>query len=65
MSALPAPQDTDWTITERHPLPTSPRRPRASRNRGRSPHSRLIQAVLDLFPGSEVVAHHPAPRSDR
>jgi len=65
MSALPAPLATEGTIPVHRPLPARPRRPRTCRTRGCSPHSRLIQTVMDLFPGSQVVTHHPAPRSNR
>lgn len=60
MSALPVPVPSDWAATFPSPRPAA-RLPRPSARKERSPHSRMIQSVLSLFPGAEVVEHHPAP----
>ena len=62
MSALPVPRPSEWTVSAPPPRPT--RSLRKGTARERSPHTRLVHAVLDLFPGSEVVEHHPAPRPE-
>lgn len=63
MSALPAPVPSDWTAPVPTLRPVPARNSRAGAHRERSPHSRMIQSVLALFPGAEVVEHFPAPRS--
>jgi hypothetical protein len=65
MCALPAPQPSGWAPPEPLTRPSTSRRPRPSTRQGRSPHTRFVQAALELFPGSEVVEHHPAPRPER
>ncbi len=65
MSALPVPHPDGWTRPEPLTRPSTSRRTRPSSGRGRSPHTRLVQTALELFPGSKVLEHHPAPRPDR
>lgn len=62
MSALPAPLPSDWAAPLPPLRPATGRSTRPGWNRERSPHSRMIQSVLTLFPGAEVVEHFPAPR---
>lgn len=63
MSALPAPLPSDWAAPVVPLRPVAGRSTRPGVNRERSPHSRMIQSVLTLFPGAEVVEHFPAPRA--
>jgi len=65
MCALPAPHPPGWATPEPLTRPSTSRRTRPPSGRGRSPHTRFVQAALELFPGSEVVEHHPAPRPER
>lgn len=63
MSALPVPVPSDWTAPVPALRPVPVRSSRTGAHRERSPHSRMIQSVLALFPGAEVVEHFPAPRA--
>ncbi len=64
MCALPAPHPPGWATPAPLTRPSTSRRNRPSPGQGRSPHTRFVQTALELFPGSEVVEHHPAPRPE-